>query len=84
MGSCCHQTMLKLHACASAVPEFERSQIASLSSFSAEVATAFIDAFLALQLCLTSRISSQQFNAHTFLEQTSFQVKRGMQRVQDQ
>ena len=53
-------------------------------SFSAEVATAFIDAFLALQLCLTSRIS-QQFNAHTFLEQgTSFQVKRGMQRVQDQ
>ena len=86
MDSWCHQrTMLKLRACASAVPEFERSQIASLSSFSAEVATAFIDAFLALQLCLTSRISSQQFNAHTFLEQgTSFQVKRGMQRVQDQ
>ena len=54
-------------------------------SFSAEVATAFTDAFLALQLCLTSRISSQQFNAHTFLEQgASFQVKRGMQRVQDQ
>ena len=70
MDSWCHQrTMLKLRACASAVPEFERSQIASLSSFSAEVATAFIDAFLALQLCLTSRISSQQFNAHTFLEQ---------------
>ena len=86
MDSWCHQrTMLKLRACASAVPEFERSQIASLSSFSAEAATAFIDAFLALQLCLTSRISSQQFNAHTFLEQgTSFQVKRGMQRVQDQ
>ena len=86
MGSCCHQrTMLKLRACASAAPEFERFQIASLSSFSAEVATAFTDAFLALQLCLTSRISSQQFNAHTFLEKgTSFQVKRGMQRVQDQ
>ena len=85
MGSCCHQrTMLKLRACASAAPEFERSQIAPLSSFSAEVATAFTDAFLALQLCLTSRIS-QQFNAHTFLEKgTSFQVKRGMQRVQDQ
>ena len=85
MDSWCHQrTMLKLRACASAVPEFERSQIASLSSFSAEVATAFA-ALLALQLCLTSRISSQQFNAHTFLEQgTSFQVKRGMQRVQDQ
>ena len=77
MGSCCHQrTMLKLRACASAVPEFERSQLASLSSFSAEVATAFTDAFLALQLCLTSRISSQQFNADTLLEQgTSFQVK---------
>ena len=86
MDSWCHQrTMLKLRACASAVPEFERSQIASLSSFSAEVATAFVDVFLALQLCLTSRISSQQFNAHTFLEKgTSFQVKRGMQRVQDQ
>ena len=54
-------------------------------SFSAEVATAFTDAFLVLQLCLTSRISSQQFNAHTFLEQgTSFQAERGMQRVQDQ
>ena len=31
-GSWCHQrTMLKLRACASAVPEFERSQLASLS-----------------------------------------------------
>ena len=50
-------------------------------SFSAEVATAFTDAFLALQLCLTSRISSQQFNAHTFLEQgASFQVKRACNR----
>ena len=54
-------------------------------SFSAEVAAAFTDAFFALRLCLTSRISSQQFNAHTFLAQgTSFPVKRGMQRVQDQ
>ena len=33
-------------------------------SFSAEVAAAFTDAFFALRLCLTSRISSQQFNAH--------------------
>ena len=46
MDSWCHQrTMLKLRACASAVPEFERSQIASLSSFSAEVATAFAARF---------------------------------------
>ena len=52
-------------------------------SFSTEVATAFTDAFFALRLCLTSGISSQQFNALR-LRRSSFQVKRGMQWTQDQ